>query len=139
MLSCVRSSCFWLWVPAHSCKPQPFFLPAFFPGLTFPSFFVTGKHLMSARNPQRVSTPTFSGLLTLAYIFIHTHTRTHSLTLSHAPHSSHILHALTQHLLSVLPQFLLSRYIHCRFYLFNEGFIVFKIKTRHKKYMLINF
>lgn len=85
MLSCVRSSCFRLWVPAHPCKPRPFFSAPFFPFYTFPFLFLTGKHLMSARNPQRVSSPCsllsslvstqrYSHPLARSLTHVHTHT-----------------------------------------------------------------
>lgn len=74
-------------VPAHSCKPRPFFSFSFFPFYTFPFLFVTGKHLMSARDPRRVSSPC-SLLGSLASIWCYSHASpclTHPLSLAHSP------------------------------------------------------
>lgn len=57
MLSCVRSSCFRLWSPPTPVNHGLFFPFSFFPFYTFPFLLVTGKHLVSARNPRRVSSP----------------------------------------------------------------------------------
>lgn len=59
-------------VPTHPCKPRSFFSFSFFPFYTFPFLFVTGKHLMSARNPRRVSSPC-SLLDSLASIWCYSH------------------------------------------------------------------
>lgn len=83
MLSCVRSSCFGLWSPPTPVNHAFFFL-LLFPFYTFPFLFVTGKHLVSARDPRRVSSPC-SLLGSLASIWCYSYTPpTASLTRAHS-------------------------------------------------------
>lgn len=69
----MRSSCFRLWSPPTPVNHGFFFSFSFFPFYTFPFLFVTGKHLVSARNPRRVSSPC-SLLSSLASIWCYSHT-----------------------------------------------------------------
>lgn len=72
------------WSPPTPVNHGLFFSFSFFPFYTFPFLFVTGKHLVSARNPRRVSSPS-SLLSSLASMWCYSHTPLAALLTPTAP------------------------------------------------------